>query len=39
MLLLAASLRHVLWNMPPTYAIGGTLVLMTAVGRVVASRW
>jgi len=36
---LAISLRRMLWNMPPLYAIGGTLVLITIVGLWAASRW
>ena len=37
--MLAISLRRMLWNMPPLYAIGGTLVLITIVGLWAASRW
>ncbi len=37
--ILAISLRRMLWNMPPLYAIGGTLVLITIVGLWAASRW
>ena len=37
--LLAASLRNMLWNMPASYAIGGTVLIITIVGLWVASRW
>ena len=37
--LLAASLRNILWTMPASYAIGGTVLIMTIVGLWVASRW
>ena len=37
--LLAASIRKMLWNMPASYAIGGTLVLITIVALFAASRW
>ena len=37
--LLAASIRRMLWNLPPTYAIGGTVLVVTIVGLWAASRW
>jgi hypothetical protein len=36
---LAISIRRMLWNMPPLYALGGTVLLITIVGLWVASRW
>ena len=37
--MLAISIRRMLWNMPPLYALGGTVLLITIVGLWVASRW
>ena len=37
--LLAASIRRMLWNLPPLYAIGGTVLIVTIVGLWAASRW
>ena len=37
--LLAASIRRMLWNLPPMYAIGGTVLIVTIVGLWAASRW
>lgn len=38
-LLVAASLRSLLWNVPPLYAVGGMLVLITVIGLWAAARW
>jgi len=37
--LIGISIRRMLWNMPPLYAVGGTLLVVTIVGLWAASRW
>jgi len=37
--LLGVSIRRMLWNMPPMYAGGGTVLLITIAGLWAASRW
>ena len=37
--LLGVSIRRMLWNMPPMYAIGGTVLVVTIIGLWAASRW